>query len=328
MTRAKWFLILSLSIIAAGSAGGCGSSSEKKAAEKTDTAQAEATPTPELPADVKDVAAVARPEGTGAVSAPGTTAAPDAVQNNTDESAQGTVNASGELVAPVTSEVAVRMPGRVGKVFVDEGERVRRGQPLLSLETEYLALELKRADADVARAKAMAADAERDFHRKEELIAKGSVARAAYDRSQSGYEAAKAGVQSAEAERDLARQKLADAVLHSPITGVVAERKTAVGERLGDNTVAFVLVQTSPLKLRFQLPERYLARVRRGQAVRATIDPYPGETFTGRVTVVGGVVDPATRTVAVETEFANSDGRLSPGLFARVEIDLGPAVEG
>lgn len=326
MTRAKWFLMLSLVLIIA---GGCGSSSEK------DAGNAEATPTPELPADVKDVAAVAHPEETGTVSEPGAPAAGSTqgntqsnAQGNTDESAQGTVNASGELVAPVTSEVAMRMPGRVGKVFVDEGERVRRGQPLLSLETEYLVLELKRADADVARAKAMASDAERDFHRKEELIAKGSVARAAYDRSQSSYEAARAGVQSAEANRDLARQKLADAVLHSPITGVVAERRTAVGERLGDNTVAFVLVQTAPLKLRFQLPERYLARVRRGQAVRAMIDPYPGETFTGRVTVVGGVVDPSTRTVAVETEFANSDGRLSPGLFARVEIDLGPAVEG
>jgi membrane fusion protein (multidrug efflux system) len=325
MTRATWFFMLSLGLI---SAGGCSSPSDKD--KKADASQAETTPTPELPADVKDVAAVAQPEETGAASVPGTPVAPGTGGVNVTEgqAASGTVNATGELVAPVTSEVAMRMPGRVGKVFVDEGERVRRGQPLLSLETEYLALELKRADANVARARAMAADAERDFHRKEELIAKGSVARAAYDRSQSGYEAAKAGVQSAEADRDLARQKLADAVLHSPITGVVAERKAAVGERLGDNTVAFVLVQTSPLKLRFQLPERYLARVRRGQAVRATIDPYPGETFTGRVTVVGGVVDPATRTVAVETEFANSDGRLSPGLFARVEIDLGPSVEG
>jgi membrane fusion protein (multidrug efflux system) len=321
MTRVTWFLILSLSMI---TAGGCGSSSEKK----TDTA--ETTPTPELPADVQDVAAVAKanPDTLETPAAP--EAANGVGQVNVIEgtSASGTVNATGELVAPVTSEVAMRMPGRVGRVFVDEGERVRRGQPLLSLETEYLALELKRANAGVAQAKARATDAERDFHRKEELIAKGSVARAAYDRSQSGYEAARAGVQAAEADRDLARQKLADAVLHSPITGVVAERKTAVGERLGESSVAFVLVQTSPLKLRFQLPERYLARVRRGQAVRATIDPYPGETFTGRVTVVGGVVDPSTRTVAVETEFANSDGRLSPGLFARVEIDLGPAVEG
>lgn len=310
MRRFALFLMLSLSLTAAG----CGSSPEKEA-ETAETPAATAQATPELPADVQDVAAVAKPEG----------AETPAIAEGTGQTAGGTVSATGELVAPVTSEVAVRMPGRVGKVYADEGDRVRRGQPLLTLETEYLALELKRADAEVARARASAADAERDFKRKEELIAKGSVARAAYDRSQSSFEAARAAVAAAEANRDLARQQLQDAVLHSPISGVVAERRADVGERLGDQSVAYVIVQTSPLKLRFQLPERYLARVRRGQAVRATVDPYPGETFAGKVTVVGGVVDPSTRTVAVETEFANADGRLSPGLFARVEIDLGDA---
>lgn len=311
MRRFALFLMLSLSFVAAG----CGSSSEKEAAqaEAPASAPAEPTPVPELPADVQDVASVAKPGGTDTPT----------IAEGTGETAGGTVSATGEMVAPVTSEVAVRMPGRVGRVNAEEGDRVRRGQPLLTLETDYLALELKRADAEVARAKASAADAERDFKRKEELIAKGSVARAAYDRSQSSYEAARAAVAAAEANRDLARQQLRDAVLHSPISGVVAERRADVGERLGDNSVAYVIVQTSPLKLRFQLPERYLARVRRGQAVRATVDPYPGETFTGKVTVVGGVVDSSTRTVAVETEFANADGRLSPGLFARVEIDLG-----
>lgn len=312
MRRYCGFLLLSLSLLAAGA---CGSSSPDKA-EDSNGKKTEAAPPP-LPEDVRDVAAVAQPKVSGTADA--TAGA---------ETLEGTVNATGELVAPMTSEVAVRMPGRVGQVYADEGERVRKGQPLLTLETQYLSLELKRAEADVARAAASAADAERDFRRKEELIAKGSVARAAYDRSQSSYAAAQAAVAAAEAARDLARQRLADAVLPSPITGVVAERRADVGERLGESSVAFVVVQTSPLKLRFQLPERYLARVRRGQAVRAKVDPYPGETFAGTVSVVGGVVDPATRTVAVETEFANSDGRLSPGLFARVELDLEPAAEG
>lgn len=305
-------LLLSLLLIAA---IGCGPSApDEAAADAAIPKTTETAATPELPADVQDVAAVAKPETT-----------PEVAED--PATAEGTVAATGELVAPVTSEVAVRMPGRVGRVYADEGERVRRGQPLLTLETEYLSLELKRADAEVARAEAAAADAERDFKRKEELIAKGSVARAAYDRSQSNYEAAQAGVAAAEAARDLARQRLADAVLHSPITGVVAERRADVGERLGESSVAYVVVQTSPLKLRFQLPERYLARVRRGQTVRATVDPYPDRTFEGKVTVIGGVVDPSTRTVAVEIELANADSRLSPGLFARVEIDLGPAVE-
>jgi membrane fusion protein (multidrug efflux system) len=205
---------------------------------------------------------------------------------------------------------------------VDEGYKVQKGQPLLALETQYLDLDLKRTEADLARARAAAADAERDFKRKQELIAKESVAKAAYDRAQTTFQGAQAAVQSAEAARDLSRQHLEDAVLRSPITGVIAEKRTDVGERLGEATVAFVVAQTSPIKLRFRLPERYLANLHAGQAVRATVDPYPGEVFEGRVTQVGGVIDPATRTVAVETELPNRDGRLSPGLFAKVEIDV------
>jgi RND family efflux transporter MFP subunit len=297
---------------------GCGGPKKEEAAKADPTPAA--TATPPLPADLQDVAGLTKPAPSSDSSrsaGSATDAASEAVAGTS-----GSVVASGELVSPVRSELAVRMPGRVGQVYVDEGDKVRKGQRLLTLETQYLALDLKRADADVARARAAAADAERDFKRKQELFAKESVAKAAYDRSEAAYQSAQAAVLSAQATRDLSRQHLADAVLVSPITGVIAERKTDVGERLGDASVAFVVVQTSPIKLRFRLPERYLANLHNGQTVRATVDPYPGETFQGRVTQVGGVVDPTTRTVAVETELANRDGRLSPGLFARVEIDV------
>jgi membrane fusion protein, multidrug efflux system len=211
-------------------------------------------------------------------------------------------------------------------VLVEEGDRVRRGQPVLVLETEYLSLALKRSEAEVTRARAAVTEAERDFKRKEDLIAKGSVSQAAYDRSRSGFDSAVAGLEAAEAARDLAKQQLADATLRAPIDGVVAERRTDPGERLGDSSVAFLIVQTSPLKLRFRIPERYLSTLREGQAVSATVDPYPGETFTGRVTQVVRVVDPATRTMMVEAELPNRDGRLYPGLFARVELAL-PAAD-
>ncbi|MGZ4779923.1 MAG: efflux RND transporter periplasmic adaptor subunit, partial [Thermoanaerobaculia bacterium] len=68
---------------------------------------------------------------------------------------------------------------------------------------------------------------------------------------------------------------------------------------------------------------RYLASVHKGQTVKATVDPYPGQVFEGRVTVVGGVIDSATRSLLVETEFLNRDGKLRPGLFARVELSPG-----
>jgi RND family efflux transporter MFP subunit len=211
----------------------------------------------------------------------------------------------------------------VGKVFVDEGARVRRGQPLLEIETDYLKIELERAAAAVARTQAAEDEARRDYERKEGLVAKGSVSQAVYDRTKATLDQAVAARAEGEAAVSLAKQRLSDAVLVSPIDGIVSERRTDVGERLGESTVAFVLVQISPLKIRFRLPERYLAQVRLGQIVRARVEPYPDEVFEGKVTVVVRAVDRETRTFAVEAEIDNRDERLKPGLFARVELDIG-----
>jgi membrane fusion protein, multidrug efflux system len=276
-----------------------------RAPQKTDAA---ATPPP-LPADVRAVEAVASP---AAAATPG----PDQL------TAGGRLALTGELVAPIRSDLVPRTGGRVARVLVDEGQLVRKGQPLLELETDYLKLDLARAEAELARAEAAARDAERDFERKKGLSTKGSVSQAAYDRSQSGSEQAAAARAAARAALDTVRQRLADAVLTSPVDGVVAARRTDVGERLGEGTVAFVVEQTAPLKLRFRVPERYLAAVKVGQSVKATVDPYPGTEFEGTLSLVGGSVDAATRTFLAEAEFPNRDRRLRPGLFARVALDV------
>jgi len=241
-------------------------------------------------------------------------------QETTDES--WVLRETGELVSPVQSDISAKFPGRVGQVFVDEGARVRKGQPLLSIESDYLKIDVDRTQAAVARAKAAEGEARRDFERKEGLVAKGSVSQAVYDRTRATLDQAEATRAEAEAALALATQRLADAVMVSPIDGIVAERKTEVGERLGEATVAFVLVQMSPLKVRFRLPERYLGQVERGQVVRAWVDPYPDEIFEGKVTIVVRAVDSATRTFVVEAEIPNRDERLKPGLFARVELRL------
>ena len=268
---------------------------------------------PPLPADVQQVSAAVTQ--TSASTTDSQAAAAVATE------AGGTIIATGEFVSPVRSELSVKNPGRVAKMYVDEGSRISHGQPLLELETDYIRLNLQRAQADAARAEAAEQDAARDLERKKELIAKESIPKATYDRTQSAFDQAHAAKQSAVVQAAIYRQQLADAVLRSPIDGVVAEKRTNVGQRLAEVTVALVVVQTAPLKLRFRIPEKYLAQVHRGQNVRAAVDPYPGQSFTGKVSVVGGVIDPATRSFSVETEFANRDGRLRPGLFARVEME-------
>ena len=278
-------------------------------------ASASATP-PVLPADVRGVSAVASPAAGGPAAAAGQAAPAESAPET------GRLALTGEFVALVRSNLVPRTGGRVGQVFVDEGQPVRKGQTLLQLETEYLKLDVARAEAELRRAEAAALDASRDLERKKGLSQKGSVSQATFDRTRSGADQADAGRQAARVALDLARQRLADATLTSPVDGVVAQRRTDVGERLSEGTPAFVIEQTAPLKLRFRVPERYLGAARKGLAVHATVDAFPGQAFDGTVSVVGGSVDPQTRTFLVEAEFANRDRRLRPGQFARVELDL------
>lgn len=297
MSKLVWVLVILVALV------GCGDEGDKTTV--TDTTNTAAAPP--LPADVAGVATAST-----ATSTAETTTAND----------PGLLTATGEFVSPVRSELSAKLPGRVARMYVAEGARVTRGQPVLQLESDYTSLNLRTAEAEIARAKAMLDEAARDLARKKELAAKGSVPQAVADRSQGTFDTATAGYASARAQADLLRQQLADATLRSPVDGIVAEKRTEVGARLGDGGVAFVVVQLSPLRLRFQVPERYLGRMNPGDTITAKVDPYPNENFTGTVKTVGGVIDPKTRTMFAEAEFANRDGRLRPGLFARVEARL------
>jgi membrane fusion protein, multidrug efflux system len=310
MTKRPLILILILLTL---SLGTIACSSEESSAATTDSATTSTGATaaaPELPADVQEIA-----DATTAATSTEATASAAATAANTLE-------ATGEFVSPVRSELSPKMPGRVAKLYVDEGSRVTAGQPVLLLENDYARLNLQSAEAEAARARAVRDEAARDLERKKELIGKNSIPKATYDRSQAAFEQANAAVAGANAQVALLRQQIGDSTLRSPVTGIVAEKRTDVGARLGDAGVAFVVVQLSPLRLRFQVPERYLGRITPGDKVTARVDPYPNETFEGTVKTVGGVIDPKTRTMFAEAEFGNRDGRLRPGLFARVETKL------
>ena len=298
----KRILILTLTLFALVRCAG-----DESKADTTSTTATTSAEAPPLPADVQSVA----------------TASPTMTSTVTSTAADPRLlTATGEFVSPIRSELSAKLPGRVARMYVDEGSRVTRGQPVLQLESDYLNLNLRSAQAEIARAKAALDEATRDLARKKDLAGKGSIPQATFDRSQAAYDQARAGYSAASAQADLLRQQIADSTLRSPVSGIVAEKRTEIGARLGDGGVAFVVVQLSPIRLRFQVPERYLGRIKAGDNVSARVDPYPNEAFTGTIKTVGGVIDPRTRTMFAEAEFANRDGRLRPGLFARVEARL------
>src|SRR5215212_4341060 len=115
---------------------------------------------PPLPSDVQSVSGAATATTTSATAQPPMTSNAPATGTTDVATAEGDhIAATGEFVSPVRSELATKVVGRVARVYVDEGARVSRGQPVLEIETDYTRINLQRAEADAARARAAEADA-------------------------------------------------------------------------------------------------------------------------------------------------------------------------
>jgi len=120
-------------------------------------------------------------------------------------------------------------------------------------------------------------------------------------------------------ELALSRQQLADTTLYAPIDGAVRERKTSAGEFLAAGVPVAVIVRTHPLRLKVSVPERDAAAIRVGQVTRVRVEGDPAE-YTGRVVRLSPVFEKQNRTLTVEAEVENRQGRLRAGSFATAEI--------
>jgi multidrug efflux pump subunit AcrA (membrane-fusion protein) len=108
--------------------------------------------------------------------------------------------------------------------------------------------------------------------------------------------------------------------LKAPIDGVIVERMGTVGELIGKETAVYTIGDPSDLWVQAEIKERDIGAVRTGQEVSFSVLAYHGDTFHGKIALVGNRVETESRTLEVRVEVANPDGRLKPGMFADVEI--------
>jgi RND family efflux transporter MFP subunit len=270
-----------------------------------------------------------------------------------------TVTVTGTLAADEEVVAGFKVAGRVSEIAVDLGSPVRKGQVLARLDPTDFRLRVEQAEAAlrqvraalglprdgtdesvdpgetalVREARAVLEEARLNRDRIVQLWEKDYIARSEVDASrsrllvaESRYQAALEEIRNRQellAERSsglaLARQQLADTVLNAPIDGAVRERRASVGEYLAAGAPVFGLVRVHPLRLRVAVPERDAPSVRVGQAVRVLLEGDPA-AHAGRVARVSPSIQEQNRTLSVEAEVANRDGRLRPGSFARAEI--------
>lgn len=258
--------------------------------------------------------------------------------------------ASGVIAVDDNHSTPVLPPltGQVTKIFVQPGQRVVEGQPLLRIRApEFVdnrnTLLVATAQRQTAQSQLKVAEAA--AQRAEAIYRTAGGALKDYQAAQNDLLVARAAARTADAAVGAARNKLAilgqgsaeitrletasaidaanpDVTVRAPIGGVVASRAVAVGQYIasGGTTPAFVITSPATVWLIAQVPEAASAHVRLGDAVTVTTPAFPERTFAARIDNIGASLDPATHRLPVRATIRNPDGALKPQMFASFVI--------
>jgi cobalt-zinc-cadmium efflux system membrane fusion protein len=225
------------------------------------------------------------------------------------------------------AEVSAPMAARVVSLRAVEGQRVRTGDALATLESG----ELAKARGDLATAEARRELAQRALERKRALNAEKIVPTREVQEAENETIAAEAQVRAARSglqalgapDRAVEGASASSLVLRSPVTGVVLERTLALGQTADPSKPLFRIGDLSTIWLTVHAFERDAVRLAPGAPARIAFAALPGRTFDGRIALIGQSVDADSRTVAVRIDLPNREGLLRPGMSATAWLPVG-----
>ncbi len=247
--------------------------------------------------------------------------------------------ATGNTAAVNTVDLVARVQGFVQAINYTDGDYVKKGTSLFTIEPEPYKLKVESARASVASAKANLKQSEAEYQRQADLVTRQVSTQANYDKALAQRDANLADLQSAEANEQQAEINLSYTNVVAPFDGIVTARQVSIGQLVGANTttVLSTIVQIDPIYVNFTASERDVLEVRANlaKAGRTTADllglpveiglqtesDYPHE---GKLDYVAPTVDPSTGTLAARATLQNVDRILLPGYFVRVRIPSRP----
>jgi cobalt-zinc-cadmium efflux system membrane fusion protein len=249
-----------------------------------------------------------------------------------------TLSATGRIVINEDTAARVGSPteGRVTRVLVTVGDRVRTGQPLFYLHSHELLeaqADYTKAQTAVTRAEKTLAYAKAELERANRLLEAKAISLREQMQAAAEVNAATAELERVKAELRRAEEYLehlgatpesADtAVIRAPIAGVVLKRLVSIGTVVNPADDLMVIANLSTLWVIAEVPESQAAFVRSGQGVEITVAAFPERRFPGRVVYLGESLSPETRTVQVRCLVQNPRGQLRPEMYATVQINTG-----
>jgi membrane fusion protein, multidrug efflux system len=220
-----------------------------------------------------------------------------------------TLSVVGTMAAIHGVTVSADLPGLVDQIKFDSGKWVQAGEVLVELDTRQ------------ERAQLAAMEAQRDltkinYTRMQQLVNEGVI-------SKSDYDKATADQKQADANAAEVRATIARKTIRAPFSGELGIRQVNLGQYLAAGSAIVPLQSLSPIYVNFGIPQQVVGYIQVGRNVRITSDALPGVEFTGRVSAIDSVVDPATRNIQVQATLTNPGGKLRPGMFVQVEVGVG-----
>lgn len=239
------------------------------------------------------------------------------------------LDAVGTVQAISTVAVRSRVQGELIRVHFKEGEEVRRGERLFTIDPRPLQAELRRVEAALTRDTVQAENARRELQRSEQLFREGLLARGQFDRVRATAEALEATVRADQAAVENAKLQLSYTAIHAPIDGKTGNLMVDEGNLVRANeTVPLVTInQIQPIDVAFSIPQQDLLEINRYLSsrplqVEAAPPSQPRSASRGRLTFVNNAVDPATGTIQLKGTFPNPDRALWPGQLVNVVLTL------
>ena len=230
----------------------------------------------------------------------------------------------GTLQAFVDTSIRARTNGYIAKWLADIGDRVKAGQTLAIIESPEVDRELNQARASLEQAQANLELARVTAERWKTLGLQNAVARQDIDQKNADYEARRADVDATKANVERLEQLKGFETVAAPFDGVISARNVDIGTLInaGSGPELFHLSQSDTLRAYLDVPQRYVPDIRVGVPVDVEIAEFPQGRFPGKVARFAGAMDAASRTLQVEVEIPNHDGRLFAGMFCEVRLHL------
>jgi len=219
------------------------------------------------------------------------------------------IDVVGTTESEETINLSARIPAYVNEVRVAAGDRVRKGQLLIALDDREIREQLSGAEAQLKQA-------EREYQRARDLMAKNATTDQALTAAESAFNAARAQV-------ERVRVMLSYTQITAPIDGVVVERRVESGDLANPGQVLVTVYDPLRMRLVAATPVRLIGRLALDQTVEVALE-WPPQTLTGRVTEIVSEVDPATRTRKVKVQLATAGAEVLPGTFGRLWVQDAP----